>query len=161
MDVEKLFKEYHTWKRDIGFFEFELSRFEGVPYDDVIESLCFSRPGGDKVQTSGISDKTGKAAIIYRQVKERLDDEWFEFLIQKYQSIRDDMEFFEYAIGQLSGKLPEIIRDMVIAQLTWRELSGKYDVSETMIAKYRKKAISGLTAIYQLREQTAGQYFLS
>lgn len=161
MDVEKLFKEYHTWKRDIGFFEFELSRFEGVPYDDVIGSLCFSRPGGDKVQTSGISDKTGKAAIIYRQVKERLDDEWFEFLIQKYQSIRDDMEFFEYAIGQLSGKLPEIIRDMVIEQLTWRELSGKYDVSETMIAKYRKKAISELTAIYQLREQTAGQYFLS
>lgn len=161
MDVENLFKEYHTWKRDIGFFEFELSRFEGVPYDDVIGSLCFSRPGGDKVQTSGISDKTGKAAIIYRQVKERLDDEWFEFLIQKYQSIRDDMEFFEYAIGQLSGKLPEIIRDMVIEQLTWRELSGKYDVSETMIAKYRKKAISELTAIYQLREQTAGQYFLS
>lgn len=161
MDVEKLFKEYHTWKRDIGFFEFELSRFDGVPYDDVIGSLCFSRPAGDKVQTSGISDKTGKAAIIYRQVKERLDDEWFDFLIQKYQSIRDDMEFFEYAIGQLSGKLPEIIRDMVIEQLTWRELSGKYDVSETMIAKYRKKAISELTAIYQLREQTAGQYFLS
>lgn len=161
MDVEKLFKEYHMWKRDIGFFEFELSRFEGVPYDDVIGSLCFSRPGGDKVQTSEISDKTGKAAIIYRQVKERLDDEWFEFLIKKYQSIRDDMEFFEYAIRQLSGRLPEIIRDMVIEQLTWRELSGKYDVSETMIAKYRKKAISELTAVYQLREQTEGQYFLS
>lgn len=161
MDVEKLFKEYHIWKRDIDFFEFELSRFEGVPYDDVIGSLCFSRPGGDKVQTSGVSDKTGKAAIIYRQVKERLDDEWFDFLIDKYKSIRDDIEFFEFGIGQLSGKLPEIIRDMVIEQLTWRELSGKYDVSETMIAKYRKKAISELTAIYQLREQTAGQYFLS
>lgn len=161
MDIEKLFKEYHIWKRDIDFFEFELSRFEGVPYDDVIGSLCFSRLGGDKVQTSGVSDKTGKAAIIYRQVKERLDDEWFDFLIDKYKTIRDDIEFFEFGIGQLSGKLPEIIRDMVIEQLTWRELSGKYDVSETMIAKYRKKAISELTAIYQLREQTAGQYFLS
>lgn len=161
MDIKKLFKEYHIWKRDIDFFEFELSRFEGVPYDDVIGSLCFSRPGGDKVQTSGVSDKTGKAAIIYRQVKERLDDEWFDFLIDKYKTIRDDIEFFEFGIGQLSGKLPEIIRDMVIEQLTWRELSGKYDVSETMIAKYRKKAISELTAIYQLREQTAGQYFLS
>lgn len=160
MDVEKLFKEYHTWKRDIEFFEFELSRFKGVPYDDVIGSLCFSRPSGDKIQTSGISDKTGKAAIIYRQVKERLDEEWFEFLIEKFQSIRDDIDFFEFAIGQLSGKLPEIIRDMVIGQMTWRELSGKYDVSETMIAKYRKKAISELTAVYQLREQTAGQYFL-
>lgn len=157
MDVEKLFKEYHNWIRDIGFFEFELSRFEGVPYEDVIGSLCFSRPGGDKVQTSGISDKTGKAAIIYRQVKERLDDERFDYLIKQYQFIRDEIDFFEYAIGQLSGKLPDIIRDMVIGQMTWRELSGKYDVSETMIAKYRKKAI----AVYQLREQTERQYFLS
>lgn len=161
MDVEKLFKEYQNWKRDIGLLEFELSRFQGVPYDDVIESLCFSRSEGDKVQTSEISDKTGKAAIIYRQVKERLDEEWFDFLIEKYKSISEDMEFFEYAVGQLSGKLPEIIWDMVIRRMTWRELSGKYDVSETMIAKYRKKAILELTTVYQLREQTAGQYFLS
>lgn len=161
MDVEKLFKEYTNWKRDIGLLEFELSRFQGVPYEDVIESLCFSRPEGDRVQTSGISDKTGKAAIIYRQVKERLDEEWFDYLIERYKVISGDMEFFEYAIGQLSGKLPEVIWDMVIEQMTWRELSGKYDVSETMIAKYRKKAISELTVIYQLREQTAERYLLS
>ena len=37
MDVEKLFKDYDKWKRDIGILEFELSRFEGVLYDDVIE----------------------------------------------------------------------------------------------------------------------------
>lgn len=30
MDVEKLFKEYRNWKRDMGLLEFELSRFEGV-----------------------------------------------------------------------------------------------------------------------------------
>ncbi|WP_044294513.1 hypothetical protein [Robinsoniella peoriensis] len=161
MDVEKLFKEYTNWKRDMGLLEFELSRFQGVPYDDVIESLCFSRPEGDRVQTSEISDKTGKTAIIYRQVKERLDDEWFDYLIERYESVNGDLEFFEYAIGQLSGKLPEVIWDMVIEQMTWRELSGKYDVSETMIAKYRKKAISELTVIYQIREQTAERYLLS
>lgn len=161
MDVEKLFKEYTNWKRDMGLLEFELSRFQGVPYDDVIESLCFSRPEGDRVQTSGISDKTGKTAIIYRHVKERLDDEWFDYLVERYESLNGDLEFFEYAIGQLSGKLPEIIWDMVIEQMTWRELSGKYDVSETMIAKYRKKAISELTVIYQIREQTAERYLLS
>ncbi|MDD3338048.1 MAG: hypothetical protein PHS82_04240 [Lachnospiraceae bacterium] len=161
MDVEKLFKEYTNWKRDIGLLEFELSRFQGVPYEDVIESLCFSRPEGDRVQTSGFSDKTGKTAIIYRQVKERLDDEWFDYLVERYESLNGDLEFFEYAIGQLSGKLPEVIWDMVIEQMTWRELSGKYDVSETMIAKYRKKAISELTVIYQIREQTAERYLLS
>lgn len=161
MNVEQLFKEYGRWERDMGLLEFELSRFEGVPYDDVIESLCFSHPQGDRVQTSGISDKTGKTAIIYRQVKEQLDDEWFDYLIARYQSLKEDVEFFKYAVRQLEGKLPELIQDMVMNKMTWRELSVKYDVSETMIAKYRKKAIAELDMIYQLREQTAGQYLLS
>lgn len=161
MDVEKIFKEYSKWKRDMGILEFELNRFQGVPYDDVIESLCFSNPQGDRVQTSGTSDKTGRAAIIYRQVKERMDDEWFDFLMEQYKSIKEEREFLEYALKQLSGKLPEMIQDMVMEKLTWRELSGKYDISETMISKYRKKAISKLAAIYQLREQTAERYLLS
>lgn len=161
MDVEKLFKEYDRWKRDMGLLEFELSRFEGVPYDDVIESLCFSNPQEERVQTSGISDKTGKTAIIYRQVKERMDEEWFHFLIGQYQSIKGERDFFEYAVRQLSGRLPEMLEDMVMKKMTWRELSVKYDVSETMIGKYRKKAITELAAIYQRRGQTSEQYFLS
>lgn len=56
-------------ERDIGILEFELSRFEGVLYDDVIESLCFSHPQGDKVQTSGISDKTGKQPSFTARLK--------------------------------------------------------------------------------------------
>ena len=161
MDVEKLFKEYDKWKKDMKFLEFELSRFQGVPYDDVIESLCFFNPQEERVQNSGISDKTGKTALIYRQVKEQMDDEWFEFLLERYQSLKEQSDFFEYAVEQLSGKLADVIRDMVMEKKTWRELAYKYDVSETMIAKYRKKAISELTAVYQLREQTAGEYYLS
>lgn len=161
MDVEKLFKEYDKWKKDMKFLEFELSRFQGVPYDDVIERLCFSNPQEERVQNSSISDKTGKTALIYRQVKERMDDEWFEFLLERYQSLKEQTDFFEYAVEQLSGKLADVIRDMVMEKMTWRELAYKYDVSETMIAKYRKKAISELTAVYQLREQTAGEYYLS
>ena len=161
MDVEKLFKDYDKWKKDMNLLEFEISRFQGVPYEDVIESLYFSNPQEERVQNSSISDKTGKTALIYRQVKERMDDEWFEFLLERYQSLKEQTDFFEYAVEQLSGKLADVIRDMVMEKKTWRELAYKYDVSETMIAKYRKKAISELTAIYQLREQTAGEYFLS
>lgn len=161
MDVERLFKEYDKWKKDMKFLEFELSRFQGVPYEDVIESLCFSNPQEERVQNSRISDKTGKTALIYRQVKEQMDDEWFEFLLERYKSLKEQTDFFEYAVEQLSGRLSEVIRDMVMEKMTWRELAYKYDVSETMIAKYRKKAISELTAVYQLREQTAGEYYLS
>lgn len=161
MNMDKLFKEYGNWKRDLGILEFELSRFQGVPYDDVIESLCFSNPQGDRVQTSGVSDKTGKAAIIYRQVKNRMDDDWFDYLMERHKSIKEEKEFFEYALRQLSGKLPEMIWDMVAEQMSWQELMVKYNVSHAMIGKYRKKAVDELQVIYDMRSQHAEMYMLN
>lgn len=161
MDVEKLFKEYDKWKKDMKFLEFELSRFQGVPYDDVIESLCFSNPQEERVQNNSISDKTGKTALIYRQVKERMDDEWFEFLLERYQSLKEQTDFFEYAVEQLSGRLPEVIRDMVMEKMSWQELMIKYRVSHAMIGKYRKKALEELQMIYTLRNQHSDNYMLS
>lgn len=161
MNMDKLYKEYGNWKRDLGILEFELSRFQGVPYDDVIESLCFSNPQGDRVQTSGVSDKTGKAAIIYRQVKNRMDDDWFDYLMERHKSIKEEKEFFEYALRQLSGKLPEMIWDMVAEQMSWQELMVKYNVSHAMIGKYRKKAVDELQVIYDMRSQHAEMYMLN
>lgn len=161
MDVEKLFKEYENWRRDLGILEFELSRFQGVPYDDVIESLCFSNPEEDRVQTSGVSDKTGKAAIIYRQVKNRMDDDWFDYLMERHKSIKEEKEFFEYALRQLSGKLPEMIWDMVAEQMSWQELMVKYNVSHAMVGKYRKKAVDELQVIYSMRNQHSEMYMLN
>lgn len=161
MNMDKLFKEYGNWKRDLGILEFELSRFQGVPYDDVIESLCFSNPQGDRVQTSGVSDKTGKAAIIYRQVKNRMDDDWFDYLMERHKSIKEEKEFFEYALRQLSGKLPEMIWDMVAEQMSWQELMVKYNVSHAMIGKYRKKAVDELQVIYDMRNQHSDMYMLN
>ena len=123
METEKLFKEYRNWKTDMGLLEFELSRFEGVPYEDVIESMCLGQPQGERVQGGGISDKTGNAAVKYRQVKERLDDDWFDYLLGRYQAVKEELEFFEYAVGQLSGRLPEVVRDMVVDEMTWREMA--------------------------------------
>lgn len=161
MDVEKLFKEYDKCKKDMKFLEFELSRFQGVPYDDVIESLCFSNPQEERVQNSNISDKTGKTALIYRQVKERMDDEWFEFLLERYQSLKEQTDFFEYAVEQLSGRLPEVIWDMIMEKMSWQELMIKYRVSHAMIGKYRKKALEELQMIYTLRNQHSDNYMLS
>ena len=160
MEIEKLFKEYRNWKKDMGLLEFELSRFEGVPYEDVIRSMCLGQPQGEKVQGGGTSDKTGNTAVKYRQVKERLDDDWFEYLLGRYRAVKEELEFFEYAVGQLSGRLPEVVRDMVMEDMTWRALSEKYSVSEAMIGKYRKKALAEMRELYLMREKTAGRYLL-
>ena len=79
----------------------------------------------------------------YRQVKERLDDDWFEYLLGRYQAVKEELEFFEYAVGQLSGRLPEVVRDMVMEDMTWRALSEKYSVSEAMIGEVPEEGAGG------------------
>ena len=160
METEKLFKEYQSWKKDMGLLEFEISRFRGVPYEDVIRSMCLGQPQGEKVQGGGTSDKTGNTAVKYRQVKERLDDDWFEYLLGRYQAVKEELDFFEHAVRGLSGKLPEIVWDMAVERFTWEELMMKYHISHTMVAKYRKKAIKELDALYEERDRQTESFIL-
>ena len=40
---ENLFDKYHQWKKDRITLAFELSRFEGVSTDEVIESIHYKK----------------------------------------------------------------------------------------------------------------------
>lgn len=64
-------------------------------------------------------------------------------------------------MNQLSGRLPQVVYDMVVMELPWKELAGKYQVSEAMLAKYRKKALCEMDDIYQLRDSHMEQFLLS
>lgn len=66
MRAERMIKEYPNLKRELSVLEFQLSRCEGIDYDTVISSLTFSKPEGERVQTSGVSDVTARAALAYR-----------------------------------------------------------------------------------------------
>lgn len=161
MEKENLFKEYSRWKKNRVLLAHELVRFEGVSDDEVIESMCFSKPEGERIQTSGITDTTGKTAIYYRKVAEILNDDWYDFLFRQYQDVKEEIDFFEAAVNQLSGRLPQVVYDMVVMEMPWKELASKYQVSEAMLAKYRKKALGELDDIYQLRNSHMEQFLLS
>ena len=113
------------------------------------------------MQTSGPSDRTASAALNYRKVADKLDDDLFDGLLEEYQKKKEEMDFFRFGISCLSGKLPEIITDMVVEGMEWQELSEKYDVSHSMIGKYRKKALDELETIYSIREHSDTAFMLS
>jgi len=161
MAVQSKFNEYQKWKKDRTILAFELSRFAGVSADEVIEAMCFSKPEGERIQTSTKADVTGKTAIYYRKVTESLNEDWYDFLFQQYQNVKEEIEFFEYAVTQLSGRLSDIICDMVIYEMTWKDIANKYSVSESMLSKYRNKAMKELEVLYRNRDKLTENYFLS
>ncbi len=161
MNAETMIKEYHNMKRELSMLEYQLQNFAGVDTNEVISAMSFYHPDGERVQTSSLSDKTAKVAMTYRKVAENMDHEWFSYLQKRYEENIDDISFFEYSITKLSGKMKFFIHDMVIEELSWSELMGKYNVSHSMIGKYRKKAVKELNDIYSFSEQQLEKYLLS
>lgn len=161
MKANVMFKEYRRMKQEILVLEFQLRYFDGVSDKDVIESMNYAKPQGERIQTGETADKTGKTAIHYRRVKERMDDDWYDSLFERYEYLNEEVTFFEYAVTQLSGRLQEFVKDLVMERMAWDELRIKYHVSHSMIGKYRKKAEKELDEMYEFRDKLEETYLLS
>lgn len=161
MRAETMMKEYKNMKNELSILTFQLGNFKGINKDDLIISMSFSHPDGERVQTSGTSDKTGKIATSYEKIAERDNDEWFDFLSKKYKRISEEIVFFEHIVSELRGVLPEVVMDLLDDDITWESMMSKYNVSHAMIGKYRKTAIQELNKKYELRDRQTEEYILS
>ncbi len=141
--------------------KFRITNFRGIDADEVIKSMCLAKPEGEKVQEGGTSDRTASVALNYRRTADRLEDEMFDGLLEQYRRKKAEIEFFHYCVSRLSGKLPEVITDMVVEGMDWQELSEKYGVSHTMIGKYRRKALKEMDVFYEIREKNDLEVMLS
>ncbi len=150
--VEAILKSYPEMVQKRNCLAYQIAHFKGLSAEEVIESMYTPRQDGERVQTSTISDKTAQIAMVYQERRERMNREWYEYLEAQLKALNDELVFFEAALDSLSGRLPCIMRDMVIDHLTWNELAQKYYVSQRMIGKYRKKAIAELESLYADRE---------
>lgn len=160
--AEKMFKEYKNMKKELSILTFQLEQFKGIDESDIIDTMLFSHPAGsDRVQTSTRSDKTASVAINYRKVLERENDEWFDFLWNRYKGISEEVSFFEHSVAGLDGILPELVMDLVQGDITWEMMERKYNISHTMIAKHRKAAIKQLNNIYEFRDRQTESFILS
>ena len=159
--VEKIMQEYQQMVMKRTCLENQIKNFRGITEEEMIDSLQFSQPDGERVQTSGVSDKTARIAVSYRNKMNIINKEWQEHLEKKNAVIVEELIFFESAVLSLSGILPEFISDMVMKGVSWDELANKYHISRTMVAKNRKKAIRELECLYIIQDKAVAEYILS
>ena len=159
--VEKIMQEYRQMVMERSCLENQIKNFKGLTELEMIDSLQFSQPDGERVQTSGISDKTARIAVSYKDKVNSINKEWQDHLEKKHAVIVEELIFFESAVLSLSGILPEFISDMVMKGVSWDELANKYHISRTMVAKNRKKAIRELECLYIIQDKAVAEYILS
>lgn len=158
--VEKMMQDYPQMLMERICLENQIRYFKGISEGEMIESMYFSHPEGEQVQTSGVSNKTARIAISYREKMERINKEWQDHLEKKYSALMEELVFFESAVFSLRGILPDLISDMVIKGLTWDDLAVKYHISRTMVAKHRKNAIRELETLYAIHDKEMAEYIL-
>lgn len=69
----------------------------------MIDTMYFSQPEGERVQTSGTANKTASIALNYRERMERINQEWYEHLEKEYLDLTEELRFFESAVKSVSG----------------------------------------------------------
>ena len=158
--IEKLLKDYPRMIQERNCVAREIAGFRGVTAEEVIESMYMTHTDGERVRTGSISDKTVNIALNYKDKMDQINNEWIEYLEAKLMSLNNEIIFFEAALASLTGKLPAIMRDLVVEHMTWDEAAAKYFVSSRMIGKYKRKAIRELDALYEMHDAEAITFML-
>lgn len=159
--IETLIRDYPKKKMELKCLEHQIRHFRGISEDEMIDSLYFTQPEGERVQTSGVSDKTARIAMSYRERMDAINQEWYQHLERQYVTLAEEVGFFEGAVKALEGKMGEIMQDMIFSQASWDELADKHYVSRRTIGRYRQKAIDALVELYEKHEADMLAYMLS
>ena len=48
-EVETMMRDYHNLKKQLNILAYEIDHFKGIDEVDLIESMCFSHPEGERV----------------------------------------------------------------------------------------------------------------
>ena len=159
--IEALIRDYPKNKMELKCLEHQIRNFRGISENEMIDTMYFTQPEGERVQTSGVSDKTAKIAMSYRERMDAMNEEWYQHLEKQYYALAEEISFFESAVKALPGKMGEIMQDMIFSQASWDELADKHFVGRTTIWRYRQKAIDELVVLYEKHEAEMTAYMLS
>lgn len=162
MRAEEMFEKYHKMKEELSIVTFQLAHFKGVDEDDLIEALSLSHPNGEEaVQTSNTSDKTARIAYCIADIVNRENDEWYQYLLKRYQELDDEICFFEHCIKRLGDKKYNIVMDILEGELTYEQIAEVNGVGRTTVCNYRRAAIDEIDKQYVLKESQEIAFMLS
>ena len=149
-----MIKEYPNLKRELSVLEFQLSRCEGIDYDTVISSLTFSKPEGERVQTSGVSDVTARAALAYRKVADRMSDEWLSYLAGQYGQIKEEL------VSKNLVKDPVVtveFMNLTVSVLGEVASPGRFNIDKDKLTLLDALSMAGDLTVYGKRENVLVQ----
>lgn len=159
--VEKMLNEYPRMVRERERLKKQIENCEFITADELISVMYYSHPQGERVQCSGISDKTARIAIEYREKLDRMNHDLIFPMQRRLQVLEGEIDFLEASIDELPEEMYDVMHELVIEGFTWEQVANDLYISISKLQKLRKDAINQLTRAYQKRESEEAILLLS
>lgn len=148
--VECLLKNYNEILKDIEQLKYEYETYKDIESDEVIESFNFSSNSEERIQTSSVSDKTCKIVLIYNEATKRMNKESREEIYKVMKATEIEMARLNYCIERLEPQIKEVLKDVFIEKLQWKNICDKRSISSKTLNRYKNKAIEPITSNFSL-----------
>ena len=157
--VEKIIKEYPQMAREVERLDKQIKSCEFISADELIITMAFSHPDGERVQSSNLSDKTAKIAISYQRKLDCINEELVMPMIKRKEALEEEISFFEDSVNHLPEDILEI--SQAIFGMTWEEAESCFYTNSWGIRNCRKRAIDCLVRSYQIRASQTEAFLFS
>ncbi|HFR3770585.1 TPA: hypothetical protein ACHVGM_000997 [Streptococcus suis] len=148
--VEYYFENYRKEKEKLYDMEHFLENYKPISENAIIQSLVFEKNEGERVKTSLGKGRSEMLALNFREKMEAENREYFDSNLQKYLSLKADLDFFEQSVSRLDKEYQGLVKDLVFNGLTWDEVIYKHKMSRSTIGRKRKLAIEAIRGHFSL-----------
>jgi len=143
-----LLRNYKEIVATINMLKLELQNFDGMTNEEAIEALAFRKAVGEPVQSSGIRDKTGRMALVYREYAKRVNHESKAEVTNSLVPLESEIRMLETAVEGLSYQECDVIKELYFRNKSISQVAGEHSTSERSIRYARDVAINRLNSIY-------------
>ncbi len=147
--------------REVERLDKQIKNCEFISADELITTMAFSHPDGERVQSSDLSDKTAKIAISYQRKLDRINEELVMPMIKRKEALEEEISFFEDSVNHLPEDILKMSQAIFLNGMTWEEAESCFYTNSWGIRNCRKRAIDCLVRSYQIRASQTEAYLLS
>ena len=143
-----LLEHYNQMRVEIDTLKFEMRNLNRMKDVEMIEALTFSSSLGEKVASSGASDKTAGIALSYQEQLERLRDEAKAAISTKLSALVLTIDRLDFYISKLPPVEGAVLREYYIENYSWRDLQELKGVTAKTLIRHRDEAVDRLVRMY-------------
>ncbi len=144
-----LLEHYNQMRVEIDTLKYELEHLEQLKDSEMIEVMVFSVPSGERVSTSGTSDKTTNTALNYQERLVQLQKDAVNEITGRLSRLTATVERLDFYIGKLPALESAILREHYFEKYSWRELQDLKGISTKTLLRHRDEAVKRLMELYE------------